>query len=216
MIGTAADVIGNDIDSNWAVNVGGGVVCAGEPNHVIMNNAFRGNYANDGAGGVYLFGGGPITISYNLFVKDTADHGGGMSNAGRDDVVLDHNTFDQCVSGLSIGGGNAIWWASSPDGPLGCVISNNIVTNCISLLEPSGAIGGDESTVGLVAIDYNAVWNNAPADYYRFSPGPNSLSADPLYCDPPAGVYNLDPLSPCAGTGESGTDRGAFGTGCGP
>jgi len=213
MQGGGADIIGNLFERNSAA-VGGGVFGSNEPPHVISDNTFRGNLASGGGGGVYLIGEGAVTISFNLFVSDTSNHGGGLDNSGRDSVRVFNNTFDRCHAGLRTGGGNAIWWATGGD--IGAVIKNNIITNTTTGLALGGAIGGDESVVSAVDVDFNTVWNNTPQDYYRFSPGVHSLAADPLYCDPGNSDYRLRSDSPCLGTGEGGTDRGAYGVGCSP
>ncbi|HUU46555.1 MAG TPA: right-handed parallel beta-helix repeat-containing protein [Acidobacteriota bacterium] len=220
----SADVFRNVIDSNRAV-LGGGILSDNriakaakaygdvEPVCVIAGNLFRGNFAELGGGGIYLYEGFPIIITGNLFVQDTSSFGGGMANSGRDVAMVIGNTFDACVAGIADGAGNAIWWARHAD--VGGVIKNNLVTNTISTTWWGGAIGGDDEVIGKVTIDYNALWNNQLGDFYGFSPGVNSLEADPLYCDPEAGDYHLDAASPCVGTGEGGVDRGALGVGCG-
>jgi parallel beta-helix repeat protein len=215
-----ADVLRNQIYENRATSVGGGLMTDNRVSlaaklppsvYVVAGNEFRANYAGAGGGGVYLYEGFPITISGNLFVADTSGFGGGLDNSGRDDAVILNNTFDRCVAGG--GGGNAIWWANGAT--IGGVVRNNIFSNTSTTGGTGGAFGGDQSVVGLVDLDYNCVWNNSPQDYYRFSAGPNSLSADPLYCDAADGDYKLICLSPCLNTADDGGDRGAFSWGCG-
>ena len=42
----------------------------------------------------------------------------------------------------------------------------------------------------------------------------NLIDLDPLFCDPDSGDYSLAENSPCVGTGEDGSNMGAFGIGC--
>lgn len=74
---------------------------------------------------------------------------------------------------------------------------NNIVTNS----ERQGFSGFWHTE----EIDYNDVWNNNP-DYDFPNPGPNNISADPLFIDPHADRYYLRFGSPCidAGNPEAG------------
>jgi hypothetical protein len=59
----------------------------------------------------------------------------------------------------------------------------------------------------------NDVWNNGLGDYYGCSPGPGSISEDPVFCDAEAFDFTLHATSPCLG-GESGDVIGAYGIGC--
>ncbi|MEW5702543.1 MAG: right-handed parallel beta-helix repeat-containing protein [Candidatus Zixiibacteriota bacterium] len=208
----AADVINNVIDSNRAGGSGGGIFCEGEAAHQVVGNVFRGNYSGASGGGLVMFtGGGSVYVSGNLFAYDTADHGGGLAT-GRYGTTVVNNTFDHCRCGISYGGGNAIWWGGT-GGYLG-EIKNNIFSNTSTGYPLGGAIGADVGVDGYVEISYNAFWQNSPADYYRLAPGPNSIEADPLYCDTIIGDYHLGPGSPCAAAGEAGVDIGAYGVGC--
>jgi hypothetical protein len=224
MDGSAADVFRNEIYANRAW-IGGGIMsreqtgvnsrlsAGGEPAYVIAENVFTGNYAGGGGGGIYLYEGYPILIQHNLFVDDTAGFGGGIDNSARKFATVTENTFDRCVAGENDGAGNAIWWAHGAHD--GGVIKNNVISNTKSTAEWGGALGGDAGAVANTIVNYNTFWNNQLADLYSFSAGPNTQNADPSYCNPTALNYSLDADSPCAGTGEGGTDRGAFGVGCG-
>ena len=64
----------------------------------------------------------------------------------------------------------------------------------------------------------NDVWGNTTWDHYGCAPGPGSISADPLFCDPLLGDYLLDERSPClAASSPPGCGLiGAYDQGCGP
>jgi hypothetical protein len=91
----------------------------------------------------------------------------------------------------------------------GGVALNNIVTN-----------SDDYGIYGTwTELDYNDVWNNNP-DYLSANPGPNNISADPLYVAPGSRDYYLQGGSPCIDAGHpdpqyndpdgSRNDMGAF------
>jgi hypothetical protein len=44
--------------------------------------------------------------------------------------------------------------------------------------------------------------------------GIGNIDANPLFCNPESGDYTLAENSPCVGTGENGSNIGAFGIGC--
>ena len=44
--------------------------------------------------------------------------------------------------------------------------------------------------------------------------GEGNFSADPLFCNTDSSDFTLYDNSPCVGTGENGTNMGAFGIGC--
>jgi hypothetical protein len=210
--GASADLYDNEFRSNRA-SLGGAVFCIDDDGHTISGNRFLGNYAGGGGGGIYYYHGGIAEVTDNLFVDDTSNHGGGVDNSDRQNLHLTHNTFDRCVAGIANGGGNAAWWANGAY--IGGVFKNNIVTHTESVSGDGGSIGCDGNIVGTVAIDFNDFFDNSPADVFRFSAGPNDIYEDPLYCDPANGNYHLAAGSPSAGTGEGGSNRGAFDAGCG-
>jgi hypothetical protein len=60
--------------------------------------------------------------------------------------------------------------------------------------------------------DYNCVYHVGTA-YISVYFGPNDIWANPLFCGAPEDLH-IQANSPCAGTGENGTDRGAYPAGC--
>jgi hypothetical protein len=63
---------------------------------------------------------------------------------------------------------------------------------------------------GTSTLDCNNLWDNA-TNYEGLSPGPHDFSADPQFCDEPAGNYELSGASPCA-PGQSPSTCGLVGT----
>jgi parallel beta-helix repeat protein len=62
-------------------------------------------------------------------------------------------------------------------------------------------------------IAYNCLYDNG-CDYIGVGPGLHDKQTNPRFCSPPADL-RLQETSPCSGTGENGTNRGAYPTGCG-
>lgn len=63
-------------------------------------------------------------------------------------------------------------------------------------------------------IRYNCWVRGAPMPSCPLGVG-NLLATDPQFCDESDDDYRLQPDSPCIGSGEGGTNMGAFGVGCG-
>ncbi len=115
------------------------------------------------------------------------------------DPVVVNNTVVGNRIGINDGGG------------YGATVMNNIVTS--STLYGVYAVGTPP------VLTYNNVWNNA-TNYQNCSPGTGSISADPLYVDPP-NDFHLQTGSPCIDSGNpaaqyndpdgSRNDMGAYG-----
>jgi len=74
--------------------------------------------------------------------------------------------------------------------------------------------GWHNGMYGNYAIDYYCV--NGGIQPWTPSPGTGNITADPLFVDPAARDFHLNPDSPCIAAGDpAGTDMGAFGTGSG-
>lgn len=129
-------------------------------------------------------------IEFNLFIHNRSIGGIGIFSGSAD--IL-NNTFHDCSRGF---------WSQG----IAVVAKNNIVTNSVQF-----GIGDD----GFAVADYNCVFGNNPNYDYGATPGGHDFSAYPEYCDSSADNYGLDQLSPCVGTGEGGSDIGAFSATCG-
>lgn len=81
-------------------------------------------------------------------------------------------------------------------------ITNNIMVHTLfaGITMQSGATS---------TLDCNNLWDNQ-ANYVGLSPGPHDFSADPQFCDEPAGDYELRGTSPCA-PGQSPSTCGLVG-----
>lgn len=116
--------------------------------------------------------------------------------------VIEHNTI---VGNFECG--ILVYCGGSPP-PTGVpTIRNNIIASNADC----GICRNEDAPTIDSMLDYNDVWDNGQ-DYGRCSPGVHDITLDPMFCD---GDYMLSTLSPCLGAGESGSDIGALGEGCG-
>jgi hypothetical protein len=119
-----------------------------------------------------------VRVRYCLFAR--CSYGGNLVVTSGANCEFVNNTVHGGNRGLAIYGENA-------------VIENNIIAN----LQAYAISSPHPSTV----IDYNDVWQNNP-DYAGVTPGPNSISLDPIFTNPAAGVYSLQAGSPCIDMGN--------------
>ena len=175
-----------------------GINCQGFNTAQISRSVFvdntGGTFFDEGGAAISLVGGIEGSVSDCFFYQNsTPKRGAGISAANVGTVSIFDNTFDANTC-PHLG---AVLWTANLDS-LG--FFNNIVTNTVGT--PSSAVHLDISINGLYN-DYNDLWNNADADYSGpFSPGPNSISADPLYTGPLPAYFDLQAGSPCIDTGD--------------
>jgi parallel beta-helix repeat protein len=172
--------------------------------------------AMPGGAGIFCNSGAKPDISNNrLEVNDFGIVTWNQSNAYIHNNVVVYQTFDGIVISANptvINNtvvGNRI--GINDGGGYGPTVMNNIVT--ASTLYGIYALGTPP------VLTYNDVWNNA-TNYQNCSPGIGSISADPVFLNPPDD-YHLQPGSPCIDTGNpaaqyndpDGTrnDMGAYG-----
>jgi len=164
------------INNKITGNDGRGIFCY-YSNATIINNII----ANNGDWGIWQNYSTP-TINNNLIFGGR--FGGGIMCANSSDSIIMNNTIaENFFRGISCD-------HSSP------IITNNIITGCSYW----GIISEFSS---FPTISYNDVWHNR-VDYVGCSPGIGDISDDPMFVDPAAGDYHLQPGSPCidAGTNE--------------
>jgi hypothetical protein len=212
----AWDTIVNQSGGGW--RYGPGVYCAGSG--VFYQNVFEENAALGGGGGFWyggglaLAGGEPLVFS-NLFLNNRAGtttgglaYGGGLYIGGGSAYVANNTFFgNRCSTAITYGGGIYVEqsWTS--------MIKNNII--CGNVAEGSGHVGGGiacytDTIHDTLVFDYNDVWGNSPDNYYACIPGPNALSADPLFATGAQGDFYLgwvaagqDSSSPCIDAGDT-------------
>jgi hypothetical protein len=69
--------------------------------------------------------------------------------------------------------------------------------------------------IGPPSVSWDVEYNCFSGDYITTCVGPGNFAADPLFCDPWQDDFTLHTESPCIGSGQGGTNIGAFGIGCG-
>ncbi len=147
-----------------------------------------------------------IILSNNLFVSN----GRSVKLPGPEaEANIDHNVLVNSPGSFTSQLGIAIeYWTVTQE------IHDWDVTNNIIIDNRFGIFNNGSQTNSHSVQDHNDVWNNT-IDYggNLTNPGPNSISADPLfvnpdYMNPMNGDWNLQGGSPCLGAGSSGTDIG--------
>jgi hypothetical protein len=88
-----------------------------------------------------------------------------------------------------------------------------ITESVVAFNIPAGLVGKDLPFVDMSCNDF---WDNGSLDYGPgATPGPGSISADPLFCDGSNGVFTVDSTSPLLpGNNTCGVQMGALGQGC--
>lgn len=175
-----------------------GINCQGFNTAQISRSVFfdntGGDFFDEGGAAISLVDGVEGTVRDCFFAENvTTKHGAGIALANVGTVSVFDNTFD-ANSCPHLG---AVIWTSDIDS-LG--FFNNLLTNTIGV--PSSAVHLDASINSLYN-DYNDTWDNADVDYSgAYGPGPNSISADPLYTGPLPVYFDLQAGSPCIDTGD--------------
>jgi hypothetical protein len=189
--GNSGDVVfaaGNDIDNDTkfqGFTVTGAISGGGMPGGagIFCNSGakpeIKNNRCEGNDFGIVTWNQASAYIHNNVVVNN--NYGGiGLSTA----ATVINNTIVNCRIGVNDGGG------------YGPAVMNNIIID--------NNLYGVHATGTQPVLTYNDVWNNA-TDYHNCSPGTGSISADPLFVDPPDD-YHLDIGSPCIDTGNPATE----------
>lgn len=226
----------NSILANYSFGSGAGIAAVDGSKVDIRGNLIADNlvvapFAN--GGGIYLeIGTGSSSISYNVIVWNYADESFGAGAgiySGATDVDIDHNTVVDngwVIIGAGEGGGIA------GGGGLGVGLyltsgSATVHNNIIGTVAPGFPVDGAGVHCAISAsatYSNNDVWVNdifsTSPDYDGSCPDQTGLngniSANPDFCFTEPRDYTIASKSPCAGTGEGGSDMGALGIGCFP
>jgi len=187
-------IIHNKISENLALyqNMGGGGIFLLFSNAAISHNTIIGNRTHFYGGGIYCNEGSPA-ISYNTIAGNTAygNYGGGICCYSNSSPLIDHNTVSQ---NSAFYGGGLYCWYSDP------TITNTIFWNDAAYYK----IYLYGSSPVITFSDIQGGWA-----------GDGNIDCDPQFCDAPNGDFSLNSSSCCVGSGEGGSDIGAFGIGCG-
>jgi predicted outer membrane repeat protein len=219
----ACEILENEADGR-----GGGAFCRDEAAPTFSSCVFRTNSAGSLGGAVYSAG--EVTLVLTRVEENEAEDGGGVVCGAEGWVAARRCFFD----GNAARTGGAVRLERNSRSSF---FRNTLVNNQASVAAAGFYLVGGESileanlivdspqgeaiycwTAASVEILRNDVWNNAGGNYGGTcleppDPDPNgNFSADPLFCDPGAGNYNLQASSPAVTT--EGDTLGAFPVGC--
>jgi len=217
---------------NCSSNIMGGAIFAmgGGTELSLENCRFAGN-TSAMMGGALAASVAAVTVTGCVFEDNSADRGGALA--------LD-TCDDQSVSGCLFVGNQA----DGPGGALLVEFGGPPIENCtfVGNLGEAGVVAagmnGDPAVVncllalntgggafacvegGVIACACTDAWNNTGGDWTGCVADQlgvdGNMSADPLFCEPAAGIYTIHSASPCApDNNECGVLIGAFEVGCG-
>ncbi|MCB0577756.1 MAG: hypothetical protein KDD10_00400, partial [Phaeodactylibacter sp.] len=146
----------------------------------ILNCTFRNNHVSDHGGGVANDYSSPDFMNC-LFVENSGTHGGAFRTQVGTPTLTNCTFFGNTAS---LGGAIAANLRST----------NNILTNCILW----GNGGETANFDGQTTISYSIVQGGYP--------GTGNLNVDPLFVDPAAGDFQLQPCSPAIDAGDNGAN----------
>lgn len=224
-----SDVIieGNIIAHNESDRGGAGIAVLG--GHAsIVGNVIHDNRivaapfgSGESGGGIYLpeLSGTTCEIYRNVIYRNEASGMGGGISCGADAADISHNTIVGNRAHHIFGPGPYPWGKELHVIGNAPTIRNNIIGSLQGVPVEGTAVFCDAVAP---IFSHNDVWNDpAIKDAPEFNgdcPDPTgtdgNISADPLFCDP-GNDLELFEDSPCAGTGEGGSDMGALPVGCG-
>jgi len=231
------EIYDTEIINNTAETGAGGGIAIYLSNDIIIDNIILNN--NSSSGPDYPSGGGGAAFyraDNVLFENSTIannvsndNSGGGIfigSESGLESIVV-HATFNRLtlVNNSALSGGAIFCWSAILN-----LYHSTLAQNEASNSEWSGG-GLASHYVSRPNIISSLFYNNLPNSIHNGYPQTpvlvayslvqeqwagwgNLIDIDPLFCDPDSGDYSLAENSPCVGTGEDGSNMGAFGVGC--
>jgi len=185
-------IAGNLIKNNQAWHSGGGIKLCHSSGYV-LNNIISGN-TSDWGGGIDCLNSSP-QINNNVIEGNFADYqdGGGFYGIQSSPAIINNIFIHNKAGQWGNGQGGAIYLTGQSP-----VIINNIVVNNTADRSTGGIYCASPSSL----LAYNDVYGNAGGDYFGCSPGPGSISADPMFVNPAGGDYRLQLGSSCIDAGD--------------
>lgn len=184
-------VIGNLIRDNRGTYAGGGVYMGARSSPRLERNLILHNHADGwGGGGVnswtsYIFYQTFATLDSNIIAQNTASTSGGGIYARYDKCVVLNNTIADNTAAV---GGGIFALNQGPSAPE--VINTILWGNDASA---GKQIGLEASTNSAILVSYSDIEGDWP--------GLGNIPDNPLFVDPAAADYQLQPGSPCIDTG---------------
>jgi parallel beta-helix repeat protein len=223
------DIRRNSILRNTAMRSGGGIYVGKVVSSTLEDNIIQGNQAQHeygGGGGIHVAQTEQLEISGNVILDNEGAAGGGVhldnSSGTLHNNIIARNRSSVRGSGVYIHS-SAVCQPPCPDTPI--VSNNTVVSNtgtgegisvyiyaaerAIPSIVNNTIVSNTYGVRGGGHLSHNNAWHNSAADYDGVSPGPGSISADPLFVSGPHGQYYLSQAaagqavdSPCVDTGN--------------
>ena len=231
------EIYDTEIINNTAETGAGGGIAIYLSNDIIIDNIILNNNSSSGpdypsgGGGAAFYRADNVLFENSTIANNVSNHnsGGGIffgSESGDASIVV-HATFNRLtlVNNSALSGGAIFCWSAILN-----LYHSTLAQNEASNSEWSGG-GLASHYVSRPNIISSLFYNNLPNSIHNGYPQTpvlvayslvqeqwtgwgNLIDIDPLFCDPDSGDYSLAENSPCIGTGEDGTNMGAFGVGC--
>ena len=184
-----------DEANSWNENSGeGGAVFVDWESIPVFNHcSFINNYSERAGGAVAVSYGTP-EFNYCLFTGNMSESGASsvyIGNSPSDSLLIKNSTFYNNESLDSLGSNIECNWSD-------LYIKNSILRNN----QPNEF----SENLGLFHVSYS----NIEGGFGGFA----NIDADPSFCNVDSLNFSLNDTSPCVGTGENGSNMGAFGVAC--
>jgi len=231
------EIYDSEITNNTAATGAGGGIAVYLSDDVTINNIVLSDNSSSGpnypsgGGGAAFYRADNVLFENSTIANNVSNHnsGGGIflgSESGQASIVV-HATFNRLtlVNNSALSGGAIFCWSAILN-----LYHSTLAQNEASNSEWSGG-GLASHYVSRPNIISSLFYNNIPNSIhngYPYTPvlvayslvqewwagSGNLTNVDPLFCDPDSGDYSLAENSPCVGTGQDGSNMGAFGIGC--
>ena len=197
-----ADLYATQFLSNTAHSNGGGAYVFGDV--TLAQVLFQNNQSTTGAGGgLHVFG--AVIVDGSRFLDNAATRGGGLYHTfagGRVVNSLFAGNLSTSAPGAAMALGSTevveVIHATIVDSGAGSAAAIDVLTGTVGITNTIvvGHAIGISNSGGFISQDYNLFYGNGADTQGAVTGGANSFTADPLFLNPAAGDYHLDPISP--------------------
>lgn len=207
LVGSSSFLFENEFVGCSSSEVGGGLAIFDSNGTLVRNCRFEDNESASSGGAVFTNNSSGLRFAGCVFIENQSGASGGALL-----LQLTIADVDSCVFARNVapGSGGAVGAFASPAFIDQCTVvaneasagggifgSNEQVTVTHSIVVGNSGYGLQRDG-GVFNTSCNDVWNNSPADYAGVSPGPDTISSDPLFCNAAGDDWTLELNSPCA------------------